>query len=200
MPDKAGTARYNSAMPNATSLAEQLLIAMPGLQDGYFAGSVSLICQHDAHGAMGLVLNQDSEFDLGTLFDQLQMPCRDPDLRTRPVLSGGPVSPERGFVLHRDARRWDSSLHLGSGLTVSTSRDILQAVAAGQGPERFLVLLGYSGWSPGQLEQELAENAWLNAPSSDDILFDAPIERRWQAATEQLGIDPARLSSQSGRA
>lgn len=200
MPDKAGTARYNSAMSNATSLAEQLLIAMPGLQDDYFARSVCLVCQHDEQGAMGLVLNQDSEFDLGSLFDQLQMPCRDPALRGLPVLSGGPVSPERGFVLHTDGGRWDSSLHLGNGLTVSTSRDILQALAAGDGPERFLVLLGYSGWSPGQLEQELADNAWLNAPASDAILFDAPIDRRWQAAAGQLGIDLARMSSQTGHA
>ena len=200
MPDKAGTARYNSAMSNATSLAEQLLIAMPGLQDGYFARSVCLVCQHDEQGAMGLVLNQDSEFDLGSLFDQLQMPCRDPALRGLPVLSGGPVSPERGFVLHADGGRWDSSLHLGNGLTVSTSRDVLQAVAAGHGPTRFLVLLGYSGWSPGQLEQELADNAWLNAPASDAILFDAPIDRRWQAAAGQLGIDLTRMSSQTGHA
>ena len=187
-------------MSDPTSLAEQLLIAMPGLEDGYFARSVSLICQHDAQGAMGLVLNQDSEFTLGALFDQLGMPCQNPRLRAVGVLSGGPVSPERGFVLHADGSRWDSSLHLGNGLTVSTSRDVLQAVAAGHGPERFLVLLGYSGWSAGQLEQELADNAWLNAPASDAILFDAPIDRRWQAAAGQLGIDLARLSSQTGHA
>ena len=187
-------------MPDSTSLAEQLLIAMPGMEDGYFARSVSLICQHDMQGAMGLVLNQDSEFTLGALFDQLGMPCQNPRLRAVNVLSGGPVSPERGFILHSDGLSWDSSLHLGNGLTVSTSRDILTALAAGEGPERFLVLLGYSGWSAGQLEDELADNAWLNAPASEDIIFGAPITERWQAAARQLGVNLSLLSSHVGHA
>lgn len=187
-------------MSDTTSLAEQLLIAMPGQEDGYFARSVSLICQHDAQGAMGLVLNQDSEFTLGALFDQLGMPCQNPRLRAVGVLSGGPVSPERGFIVHNDGRSWDSSLHLGNGLSVSTSRDILQALAAGEGPERFLVLLGYSGWSAGQLEDELSENAWLNAPASEAIIFDAPIAERWQAAAQQLGVDLSLMSRHAGHA
>lgn len=187
-------------MPDTTSLAEQLLIAMPGMEDGYFARSVSLICQHDTQGAMGLVLNQDSEFTLGALFDQLGMPCQNPRLRAVNVLSGGPVSPERGFILHSDGRSWDSSLHLGNGLTVSTSRDILTALAAGEGPDRFLVLLGYSGWSAGQLEDELADNAWLNAPASEDIIFNAPITQRWQAAAQQIGVDLSLMSSHAGHA
>jgi putative transcriptional regulator len=187
-------------MPNTTSLAEQLLIAMPGMEDGYFARSVSLICQHDTQGAMGLVLNQDSEFTLGSLFDQLGMPCQNPRLRGVNVLSGGPVSPERGFILHSDGRSWDSSLHLSNGLTVSTSRDILTALAAGEGPDRFLVMLGYSGWSAGQLEDELSENAWLNAPASENIIFDAPITERWQAAAQQIGVNLSLMSSHAGRA
>lgn len=187
-------------MPDTTSLAEQLLIAMPGMEDGYFARSVSLICQHDTQGAMGLVLNQDSEFTLGALFDQLGMPCQNPRLRAVNVLSGGPVSPERGFILHNDGRSWDSSLHLGNGLTVSTSRDILTALAAGEGPDQFLVLLGYSGWSAGQLEDELADNAWLNAPASEHIIFNAPITQRWQAAAQQIGVDLSLMSSHAGHA
>lgn len=187
-------------MFNTTSLAEQLLIAMPSMEDGYFARSVSLICQHDAQGAMGLVLNQDSEFTLGAMFDQLGLACQNPGLRAAKVLSGGPVNPERGFILHSDGRTWDSSLHLDNGLTVSTSRDILKALAAGEGPERFLVLLGYSGWSAGQLEQEFAGNAWLSAPASEAIIFDAPIADRWQAAAQQLGINLALISSHAGHA
>jgi putative transcriptional regulator len=197
---KVAMARYNSVMPSTTSLAEQLLIAMPSLADSYFARSVSLICQHDAQGAMGLVLNQDSEYTLGMLFDQLQLPCQNPRLRARTVLSGGPVNPERGFILHNDGRSWDSSLHLPSGYTVSTSRDILQALAAGEGPDQFLVLLGYSGWSAGQLEAELAENAWLNAPLSEQIVFKTPLAERWQAAAQQLGVDLTLISNLSGHA
>lgn len=187
-------------MSKTSSLAEQLLIAMPSMEEGYFARSVSLICQHDAQGAMGLVLNQDSEFTLGALFDQLGLPCQNLHLRTVSVLSGGPVSPERGFILHKDGRSWDSSLHLENGLTVSTSRDILKALAAGEGPDQFLVLLGYSGWSAGQLEGELADNAWLNAPASEDIIFNAPIAARWKAAAQQLGIDLSLISSHVGHA
>ena len=187
-------------MTSVTSLSEQLLIAMPGLQDGFFERSVSLVCQHDEHGAMALVLNRDSEYRLGELFEQLQLECRDEAIRGRVVLSGGPVKPERGFVLHDDRGGWDSSMHLACGLTVSTSRDILEALAAGTGPKRFQVLLGYSGWSASQLEAEIAENAWLHAPVSREIVFDLPVQQRWQAAARQLGIDLALMSSQAGHA
>ena len=187
-------------MLKPTFLAEQFLIAMPSLQDSTFARSVSLICQHDAQGAMGLLLNQDSEFTLGVLFDQLGLQCQNPGLRRLPVQTGGPVQPERGFILHHDGRSWESSLHLENGLTVSTSRDILQALAAGEGPDQFLVLLGYSGWSAGQLEEEIAENSWLFAPVSRDIIFHAPIEQRWRAAAKLLGVDLSLISSQTGHA
>jgi putative transcriptional regulator len=183
-----------------TDLTDQFLIAMPNMPDSFFARTVSLICQHNAEGAMGLVLNQDSEFMLGELFDQLGLVCESPVLRGIPVLSGGPVQSERGFVLHHDGRSWDSSLHLANGLTVSTSRDILQALATGNGPEQFLVLLGYSGWSAGQLEQELAENSWLNAPATKEIIFQLPTQQRWLAAAKQLGIDLSLMSSQVGHA
>lgn len=187
-------------MPTASFLTEQLLIAMPGLQDGFFDRSVSLVCQHDEQGAMALMLNRDSEYSLGTLFAQLELACDDPALCQRPVLSGGPVKPERGFILHEDGGPWDSSLQLACGLTVSSSRDILEALAAGKGPKRFQVLLGYSGWSANQLEAEIADNAWLHAPLSREIIFDMPAGRRWQAAARQIGVDLSLLSSQSGRA
>ncbi len=135
--NKCRRARYNRRMSPSSSLAEQFLIAMPGMQDPHFARTVSLICQHDAQGAMGLVLNQDSEFNLGELFDQLDLECRNQDLRAMPVLSGGPVQTERGFVLHQDGRSWDSSMHLANGLTVTTSRDILQASGCRRRPRPF---------------------------------------------------------------
>lgn len=188
-------------MTSVTFLSEQLLIAMPGLQDGFFERSVSLVCQHDEQGAMALVLNRDSEYRLGELFEQLQLECADPALCGRTVLSGGPVKPERGFILHEDKNGgWDSSMQLACGLTVSTSRDILEALAAGDGPKRFQVILGYSGWSVGQLEAEIADNAWLHAPVSREIVFDLPVRQRWQAAARQLGIDLALMPSQAGHA
>lgn len=198
--NKCRPARYNSRMSPTTSLAEQFLIAMPGMQDPHFARTLSLICQHDAQGAMGLVLNRPSEYGLGELFDQLGLACDDSALRALPVLSGGPVQAERGFILHADGRSWDSSMHLSSGLTVTTSRDILQAMAAGDGPDRFQVLLGYSGWSAGQLEAEIADNAWLNAPVDQEIIFNTPVESRWQAAAQLLGVDLSLISGQAGRA
>lgn len=198
--NKCRPARYNSRMSPTTSLAEQFLIAMPGLQDPHFARTLSLICQHDAQGAMGLVLNRPSEYGLGELFDQLDLACDDSVLRALPVLSGGPVQAERGFILHADGRSWDSSMRLSSGLTVTTSRDILQAMAAGDGPDRFQVLLGYSGWSAGQLEAEISENAWLNAPVDQEIIFNTPVESRWQAAAQLLGVDLSLISGQAGRA
>jgi putative transcriptional regulator len=198
--DCFGLTRYNISMPATTFLSEQFLIAMPSLQDGYFDRSVSLVCQHDEHGAMALMLNRDSEFNLGALFNQMNLPCDSPELSAHNVLSGGPVRPERGFVLHEGFGSWDSSLQLACGLTVSTSRDILEAIAAGKGPQRFLVILGYAGWSANQLEAELADNAWLHAPLSHEIIFDMPTEQRWQAAAKQLGIDLSLISSQTGRA
>ena len=187
-------------MNTPTYLNEQLLIAMPSLLDTMFERSVSLVCQHDADGAMGLVLNQCSDFTLGALFDQLDLTCENPSTRNVPVLTGGPVQPERGFVLHQDGGTWESSLHLSNGLTVSTSRDILQALAAGDGPGRFQVLLGYSGWTAGQLEQEISENSWLNAPVDAEIIFNRPVEQRWQAAAQLLGVDLSLISSQAGHA
>lgn len=198
--NKIRRSRYNSRMLPAHSLAEQFLIAMPTLLDSVFARTVTLICQHDEQGAMGLVVNQDSDYTLGELFDQLDLNCDNAAMRELAVLSGGPVQAERGFILHHDGREWDSSMRLSNGLIVSTSRDILKALAAGEGPDQFLVLLGYSGWSAGQLEQEITENSWLNAPVAQDILFKLPVEQRWHAAASQIGIDLALMSSQVGHA
>ncbi|MEA5667407.1 YqgE/AlgH family protein [Stenotrophomonas sp. MH1] len=181
-------------------LSNHLLVALPSLADGTFARSVALICQHDENGAMGVVVNQASDFTLGEVFEQMEIDCDDGDLRAAPVLNGGPVHTERGFVIHDDARAWDSSLTVADGLYLTTSRDILEAMAIGQGPRNALVTLGCAGWGAGQLEQELADNSWLTVPADAALLFATPLEERWQLAAARIGVDLFRLTGYSGRA
>ena len=188
------------AMSSPTYLVEQLLIAMPALGDPNFARSVTFICQHDESGAMGLVINRASDFTLGELFSQLEIRSDDAELLARPVLAGGPVQADRGFVLHDGEHAYHSSLRLPGGLSVTTSRDVLAAMAAGHGPSNALVTLGYAGWTAGQLEAELSENSWLTAPAAHGILFNAPIATRWQAAARGVGVDLARLADYAGHA
>lgn len=185
----------------ATRLADHFLIAMPALQDPNFSRAVIYLCQHDHHGAMGLTINRRAEFDFGVVLEQVGMSGVAPETGRQAVLIGGPVMPERGFVLHQsDGRQWDSSLQVNAQIAVTTSRDILQACIEGQPPARQLFALGYAGWGAGQLERELLDNAWLTVPADHDILFDTPIEQRWQAALGLMGIDPLQLSGYSGRA
>lgn len=186
-------------MPDDAYIANQLLIALPALADPHFARSVALICQHDADGAMGVVINRASEYTLGEVFEQMGIGCSDAALRARVVLAGGPVHPERGFVLH-DGDGWDSSLEIGTRLSVTTSRDILEAMARGQGPQHATVALGCAGWGAGQLEYELAENSWLTAPVAADVLYSLPLEARWQAAAGLIGVDMARIADYAGHA
>lgn len=182
-----------------TSLANQLLIALPALADPHFARSVTLLCQHDEDGAMGVMVNRASEYTLGEVFDQMGISSDDAALRARPVLAGGPVHPERGFVLH-DGHAWDSSLAIADDLFLTTSRDVLEALAAGSGPQAATIALGCAGWGTGQLEQELVENSWLTAPSDRDVLFSLPLEARWQAAAAHIGVDLSRIADYSGHA
>ena len=182
------------------TLANQLLIALPALADSPFARSVSLICQHDAEGAMGVVVNRASEYTLGEVFEQMGIASDDETLRAQPVLAGGPVHPERGFVLHDGAREWDSSLAIAEQLYVTTSRDILEAMARGEGPVQVAVALGCAGWGAGQLEQELIDNAWLTAPVDAELLFALPLAARWQAAAARIGVDMSRMADYSGHA
>lgn len=184
----------------ATPLAGQLLIALPALADPNFARSLVLLCQHDGDGAMGLVVNRQAEYTLGDVFGQMEIACEDAALRDRPVLSGGPVHPERGFVLHDGDGRWDSSLQIGPDLHVTTSRDVLEAMARGEGPGRVVVALGCAGWGAGQLEHELTEHSWLNAPADGELLFTLPLEARWQAAAGRIGVDLQHVAGYSGRA
>ena len=181
-------------------LSNHFLIAMPALADPNFARGLTLLCQHNAEGAMGLMVNRPSDYTLGDVLAQMGIPTEDLALGQLPVLIGGPVHPDRGFVLHDDPREWSSTLRFGNGLAVTTSREILVAMAKGEGPKHVLVALGYSGWDAGQLEAELGENAWLTAPADQAIVFDTPLEKRWQAAASSLGVDLRLLSDSAGHA
>jgi putative transcriptional regulator len=183
----------------ATPLANQLLVALPTLADPNFARTVSLICQHDDDGAMGVVVNRASEYTLGDLLAQMGIETDDETLRRQIVLAGGPVHPERGFVLH-DGGPWDSTLPVAENLSLTTSRDILEAMARGTGPAHAVVALGCAGWGAGQLEQELAENTWLTVPADAELLFALPLAARWQAAAGRIGVDLSQVTDYSGHA
>lgn len=187
-------------MVEPNSLSNQLLIAMPNLRDPNFERSVVLLCQHGEGGAMGIVVNRLSEYCLGDVLGQMDMHTDIPAVGDAPVLIGGPVQPERGFVLHAGGGPWESSFEVAPGLSVTTSRDILAAMAAGQGPRRVVVALGYSGWGAGQLEEELRDNHWLVAPVSAQLLFDTPLEERWEAAAALVGVNLFQLATYAGHA
>jgi putative transcriptional regulator len=181
-------------------LTSQLLIAMPALADPNFNRTVTLICEHSDQGALGIVINRPLGVRLAEIFSQLDLQDCDRHASDQPVLHGGPVQPQAGFVLHDDARAWDSTLRVSDGLCMTTSRDILVAMAKGSGPSHALVALGYAGWGAGQLEREIGENAWLSVTSTPEILFHTPFEQRWEAAAKLIGIDFGRLSSEAGHA
>lgn len=183
----------------APPLANQFLVALPALADPNFARGVVLVCQHDDDGAMGVVVNRASEYTLGEVFRQMGIESGDEALCARRVLAGGPVHPERGFVVH-DGPGWDSSLAIGNGLHVTTSRDVLEAMARDEGPGQAMVALGCAGWGAGQLEHELSENSWLTVPADRELLFDLPLDARWQAAAGTIGIDLLQMTGYSGRA
>jgi putative transcriptional regulator len=187
-------------MSDSDILTNHFLIAMPSLRDPNFARTVTLICEHSSEGAMGIVINRLTDLSLTDIFEQMNIDgagCQRLDL---PVHIGGPVQSNRGFVLHEPVGAWESTLHVTDALGVSTSRDILVALAENHGPQRCLLALGYAGWSPGQLEREIADNAWLSGPADMEILFDTPADERWSAAVKCLGVDLAALSSEAGHA
>jgi putative transcriptional regulator len=187
-------------MTESTYLTNQFLIAMPALADPNFFQTVTYISEHNASGALGLVVNRPLDLTLEQLLDHLEIATDRFDLRTMPIYHGGPVQPEQGFVLHSPIGRWNATLRVTDHIGITTSRDILQAVADGEGPDHLLVALGYAGWGPGQLERELAENAWLSSPADFDILFHTPSDQRWFAAAALLGIDLNLLSTDAGHA
>lgn len=179
------------------NLRNHLLIATPSLKDPHFAHTVTYICDHSRDGAMGIVLNRPLELNIGQVFEELQLPLGELICHEQ-VLAGGPVNTQRGFVLHTDEGQWDSSLKVTDGICLTGSKDILSALALGQGPTHALFALGHAGWSAGQLEDELATNAWLTVPASYELLFLTPIELRWSAAAKHLGFDPNLISPQLG--
>jgi len=187
-------------METTGTLANQLLIAMPGMADPNFNSTVTLICEHNADGALGIVINRPLNLKLGGLFEQLDVHDADPAAAEGPVLMGGPVGPERGFVLHDCTQRYESSLPVSNEICLTLSRDIIDALASGKGPARCLVALGYAGWEAGQLESEILANSWLNVPATPDIVFDMPFGDRWAAAARAIGIDLSRMSPDAGHA
>lgn len=190
-----------SGMPSKSSpLSNQLLVALPALHDPHFARSVTLVCQHDGDGAMGVMINRASDYTLGEVLQQMGIHSDSEALQSQIVLAGGPVHPERGFVLHDGDREWDSTLAVGDGLFLTTSRDVLEALARGDGPEQAVVALGCAGWGAGQLEQELVDDSWLMVPAGRELLFGVPLEQRWQAAAGSIGVDLVNYASQSGHA
>lgn len=181
-------------------LTNQLLIAMPAMTDPNFSQTVTLICEHSSKGALGLVLNRPLPMKLSDVFEQLSLDAADARIGAQPVLRGGPVQTDRGFVVHRQGGQWDSTLKVSEQIQVTTSRDILAAMARGEGPPDAFIALGYAGWDAGQLEQEMLANAWLSVPADERVIFDLPYEERWQAAGRILGIELTQISTVAGHA
>jgi putative transcriptional regulator len=197
MSGAAGESRIN--------LTNQFLIAMPGMADPMFAGSVVYLCEHTEKGALGLVINKPVDIKLKNLFEKVELSLTRDDIADAPVYFGGPVQTERGFVLHErqtnDASPYNSTLSIAGGsLDMTTSKDVLEALADGAGPKRMLVTLGYSGWGAGQLEDELSRNGWLTVDADPRVIFDTPIAQRYEKAVSLLGIDPHMLSQEAGHA
>ncbi|MCB1734712.1 MAG: YqgE/AlgH family protein [Gammaproteobacteria bacterium] len=181
-------------------LDNHFLIAMPALSDPNFSRTVTYLCEHNEDGAMGLVINRPLEITLDEIFKHMGIGDADPVVAAAPIYLGGPVQPDRGFVLHTPIGAWESTLRVTDDIGVTTSQDVLKAMAEGKGPEHALVALGYAGWGTGQLEAEIIDNAWLSVPAESDIIFHLPSEQRWRAAAASLGIDLDRLSSDAGHA
>ena len=194
----------------SANLTKQLLIAMPSMEDPNFSRTVTIICEHNQDGAMGIIVNQPTTLFVDELLSNLdenktatkdaQDTSANNTKRNEPVYAGGPVQIDRGFILHDSDKQWESTHIIGNDLSLTTSEDILIAIARGKGPEHFLISLGYAGWGTGQLEQEISANAWLTVPYEADIIFDTPIDQRWQSAATKIGIDLHLISNQAGHA
>jgi len=187
-------------MSASVDLSGHFLMAMPGMVQGDLAGSVIFVCEHSDRGALGLVINRPIDLNLSSLLQKVDLVDEQQATSDLPIYFGGPVQTDRGFVLHKPIGQYSSSIHLGDALALTTSRDVLQAVATGQGPEKILVTLGYAGWGAGQLEQELAQNAWLTVAAQESIIFETPAESRYPAAMRLLGVDPMMLTGSAGHA
>jgi len=189
-----------TVMSEFTSLTNHFLIAMPALADPNFHHSVTYICEHNESGAMGIVVNRPLELTFGDVLEQMTLEAKDPQVSGRHVFLGGPVHTDRGFVIHKPIGKWDSTLRITPRIGLTTSRDIIAAVAAGKGPKQCLIALGYAGWGAGQLEKEMTENAWLSGPADLKVIFDVPPEQRWEVAASSIGVDLSRMSNEVGHA
>lgn len=187
-----------SPMNKASYLNNQFIIAMPALTDPIFFHTVTYLCQHNKEGALGIVINRSAEMKLGEIFKQMDIPVTSLEATEAPVFAGGPVQQERGFVLHTSGGDWNATMPVSESISLTTSRDVLEAIAVGKGPEQYLVALGYAGWGEGQLEKEILDNSWLNTPYGKQVLFDTPINQRWSAAAGQIGIDINKLTTPAG--
>jgi putative transcriptional regulator len=187
-------------MPDSVNLTHHFLIAMPAMADPHFAHSLTYVCEHGKDGALGIVVNKPIDMTLSALFEQIEIPLASDRVGERPVHFGGPVQVDRGFVLHRPLGNWQSTLAISDELGLTTSKDVLEAVGRGEGPQDMLVSLGYAGWSAGQLEQELAQNAWLTVEADPEIVFTTPFEQRWSAALGLPGVDINNITDYAGHA
>ena len=202
-PDADQTLGKIGPTSSGLNLANHFLIAMPSIQDPIFGGTVVYICEHNEKGVLGVVINKPTDMTMDVLFDRVDLKLA-PGLRSsvvdQPIMFGGPVQDDRGFVLHTPGGRYSSSLTVTDDVAFTTSIDVLEAVASGAGPSRMLVSIGYAGWSPGQLEEEISRNGWLTVGADAKVLFDLPIEERYTAAIKLLGIDPLMLATEAGHA
>ena len=196
MPDS----KQKTAPPGSYNLTGHFLIAMPSLNDGFFNHAVTYICEHDESGSFGIIINQQTDITLKQVADEMKISTDGDYNKNQAVFIGGPVDQGRGFILHRPAGEWTSSLKVSNNIALTTSKDILQAIVNNQGPADSIVALGYAGWSAGQLDDEIASNTWLSCPADEQIIFNTPIEERWQAAAKLIGVDLSLLSNDAGHA
>lgn len=189
---------------NSTDLTGHFIIAMPGLLDENFDHTVTYICEHDENGSFGIIINRETDITVNEIISQMETEKNDSrkqsTVKPQSVYLGGPVQQGRGFILHKPLGNWSSTLRINDNMALTTSRDILEAIARNEGPKQSMIALGYAGWGAGQLEQELATNTWLSCPAEEQIIFNTPVSKRWQAAADLLGVDLQLLSNESGRA
>jgi putative transcriptional regulator len=187
---------------NFDALTGNLLLAMPGMADPFFSQTLTLICEHSEEGAMGLVINQPTEVSLQEVFEQLEFSDVSTDAMQKPIGYGGPVGKDQGFILHTKDRekKWSSSFEVMEGIELTASQDIVEAVSKGNGPDKWLFVLGYAGWGAGQLETELVGDSWITMPATEQLIFDTPAEEQLKAAASNLGIEFSRLATTTGRA
>lgn len=194
------TKTEQSETASVDSLTGHFLIAMPSLNDGFFNQAVTYICEHDKNGSFGIIINQQTGITLKQIAKEMALETENTFNDRQQVFIGGPVDQGRGFILHRPAGNWQSSLKVDDNIALTTSKDILQAIVKNEGPEDNIVALGYAGWAAGQLDSEIASNTWLSCPADEQIIFNTPVEDRWKAAAKLIGVDLSLLSSDAGHA